>query len=587
MPFRVSVLLSNGDGAFEPPVTYNVGLSPGDVTVGDFNLDGRLDVAAVNTSSDTVSVLLGNGDGTLQEHVEYGTGVTPTSVAIGDFNGDERPDLATANLGDDTVSILLGNGDGTFQTHHRYVVARFTQTVTTGDLNGDGIPDVVASGRVANAVSILLGNGDGTFLPRRDYGTDSGPQGLTTGDFNSDGGLDLAVSNDFANTVSVLLNVAVVAFSSAIVAFDDQPVGTASPARSLLISNPGGAPLHIAEVSVSGEFAAANTCPSTLAPGASCEISVTFLPPAAESYTGSLVISDSAASSPHVIPLRGSGTTAVPVVGLSATSLDFGTLNVGITSAAQTLMLSNAGDATLNITSIAISENFAQSGDCGANLEVGASCSLLVTFTPATTGPRNGTLTVTSNSPASPHLVALSGRGADFSLALSPGSSASATLLAGQTASFNLALTPDGFIGNVTLSCSGAPSRTTCTVSPRTATLDGLTRVEIEVSVATTARSMAPPRGGKPPTSQPHRHPPLVLWLLAAGVLAMLWAWNRRRLAQGLAAALLALALVASCGGGGSAPSPQPGTPQGTYTITVTATAGDLSRSTQLELTVR
>ena len=86
------------------------------MAVGDFNGDGRQDLAVANQGSATVSILLGNGDGTFDAAMNFGAGFAPSSVAVGDFNGDGRQDLAVANQGSATVSILLGNGDGTFGT---------------------------------------------------------------------------------------------------------------------------------------------------------------------------------------------------------------------------------------------------------------------------------------------------------------------------------------------------------------------------------------------------------------------------------------------------------------------------------------
>ena len=83
------------------------------MAVGDLNGDGKPDLAVANSNSDDVSVLLGNGDGTFQAPVSYAAGVSPVSVAVGDLNGDGKPDLAVANSGSDDVSVLLGNGDGT------------------------------------------------------------------------------------------------------------------------------------------------------------------------------------------------------------------------------------------------------------------------------------------------------------------------------------------------------------------------------------------------------------------------------------------------------------------------------------------
>ena len=78
-----------------------VGAYPYSVAIGDFNGDGRPDLAVANVDSNTVSVLLGNGDGTFQAAVNYGVGTKPFSVVVGDFNGDGKPDLAVTNAGSD------------------------------------------------------------------------------------------------------------------------------------------------------------------------------------------------------------------------------------------------------------------------------------------------------------------------------------------------------------------------------------------------------------------------------------------------------------------------------------------------------
>ena len=116
------MLLGNGDGTFQPQVTYAVGLAPVALVTGDFTGDGRTDLAVANHGSNDVSVLLGNGDGTFQPQVTYAVGSEPDALVTGDFNGDGRTDLAVANFGSNDVSVLLGNGDGTFQPQVTYAV---------------------------------------------------------------------------------------------------------------------------------------------------------------------------------------------------------------------------------------------------------------------------------------------------------------------------------------------------------------------------------------------------------------------------------------------------------------------------------
>src|SRR3989454_1109730 len=152
---------------------FAAGTNPHFVAVGDFNGDGKLDLAGANadlgarrslTENTTVSVRPGNGVGTFQSPRNFGGGSSPRSVAVGDFNGDRKQDLAVANAGSTTVSVLLGNGDGTFQPAASFVVGtNGPWSVAVGDFNGDGKQDLAAANYGSPTVSVLLGNGDGTF----------------------------------------------------------------------------------------------------------------------------------------------------------------------------------------------------------------------------------------------------------------------------------------------------------------------------------------------------------------------------------------------------------------------------------------
>ena len=106
-PGEVAILLGDGDGTFQPPKDYAVGEDPTALVAGDFNGDGRLDLAVADTESNTVSILLGNGDGTFQTAKSYGAGESPVSLVAGTSTGDGKLDLAVADFeGGDALSIL-------------------------------------------------------------------------------------------------------------------------------------------------------------------------------------------------------------------------------------------------------------------------------------------------------------------------------------------------------------------------------------------------------------------------------------------------------------------------------------------------
>jgi hypothetical protein len=208
----LSVLMNNGAGRFLTDEYYPTGTRPTAIVAGDFNGDGKPDMAVANGNpyspvirERTLSVLLGNGDGTFQPHADYATGNFPISIASGDFNGDGKQDLVTANHDDDTVSVLLANSDGTFRPHVDYSSGSFPFSVVVGDFDGDGKEDLAVASVGDNSVSILLGNGDGTFRSRVAYATGPVPVFVAAGDVNGDGKLDLATANSGNNTVSVLL----------------------------------------------------------------------------------------------------------------------------------------------------------------------------------------------------------------------------------------------------------------------------------------------------------------------------------------------------------------------------------------------
>jgi hypothetical protein len=218
---NVSILLANGDGTFQNAVNYSAGSEPRAVVAGDFRGNGILDLAvADHTGRGTagqVSILLGNGNGTFQSAVTYDVGTGPDAIAVGDFFGDGHLSLAVVNDSpNNSVGILRGNGDATFRSQVTYPVGSGPTSIVVGDFNGDGHPDLAVSNRSNNNVSVLLNNGDGTFAPRVNYNAGSGAFYVTAADLNHDGYLDLVVANRNGNNVSVLLGNSNGTFRSAV-----------------------------------------------------------------------------------------------------------------------------------------------------------------------------------------------------------------------------------------------------------------------------------------------------------------------------------------------------------------------------------
>ena len=210
---RVAVYLGNGDGTFRPATGYTVGQRPFSIAVADFNQDGNLDLVVANSDSNTVSILLGNGDGTFQPAINFATPPDPFFVGVGDFNHDGKADLITANVGNfsgrcNCVSVLLGNGDGTFQVPAIETPVSFApEAVGIGRFDGDAKLDVAVTQEFGGTseLQILLGNGDGTFRLGQTYPVGPSSYAVAVADFNGDHKLDLAVAEGQGVGVGVFL----------------------------------------------------------------------------------------------------------------------------------------------------------------------------------------------------------------------------------------------------------------------------------------------------------------------------------------------------------------------------------------------
>ncbi len=192
--------------SFAPAANFAADSGSWSVAVGDFNGDGKPDLAVANLDANDVSVLLNTT--TTTTTLSFAPAVTfsahngPASIAVGDFNGDGKADLAVANEGGD-VSVLLNTTTITttpsFATAVNFPVANQPESVAVGDFNGDGKADLAVATQLGG-VSVLLnttttGAPSPTFAPAVNFAADSVPFSVAVGDFNGDGKADLAVAN--------------------------------------------------------------------------------------------------------------------------------------------------------------------------------------------------------------------------------------------------------------------------------------------------------------------------------------------------------------------------------------------------------
>jgi hypothetical protein len=205
---------------------------PAAIATGDFNGDGKIDMAVPGLTNQLV-ILLGNGDGTFSNAAGSPIylpaapfTVLPFAVTAGDYNGDGTLDLAVA-CGDGTVRVFFGDGKGGFNSAPESPIqfGFMLNALAQGDFNGDGLIDLAVLGVGNGTVTVLFGNGNGFSSDAGDSYTvgptgggttlalmiepntsgNGGPSAVATGDFNSDGNLDLAVANADDSMVRILL----------------------------------------------------------------------------------------------------------------------------------------------------------------------------------------------------------------------------------------------------------------------------------------------------------------------------------------------------------------------------------------------
>ena len=187
---RVVLRRSKNRSLFSLGVSSNVTL-----LAADFNSDGNLDLLLLQDPGNTFSIYSGHGDGSFANPVQVNDGLTAAgNVAIGDFNGDGRPDVAITGVS--SVAVIFANPSGGFKApiivSTPYNVASYLP-LALGDLNQDGHLDIVVTDEFGH-FQFLLGDGRGHFNAQTPDLGSYAATAMAIADFNHDGKPDIALA---------------------------------------------------------------------------------------------------------------------------------------------------------------------------------------------------------------------------------------------------------------------------------------------------------------------------------------------------------------------------------------------------------
>jgi hypothetical protein len=467
-----------------------------------------------------------------------------------DFNGDGNLDFAVG-LSTQTA-LLFGNGDGTFQAAN--LSLDNYSAIYSADFNMDGKADLIGVGSTGY-VQVQLGNGNGTFTPLNPWGIVQNRVYPVAADFNGDGIPDMMGYQGFGGEGDY--------YQGAFLGNGDGTFGSFIyfPGIGSFYDDGSATVLQVADMNGDGK------------PDLIVSAAYVFGP------------------NPGIFVLLNT-TESIPGTSFSPASVSFKSQAAGTSSGPIPVMLTNTGAVALTVTGIAVTgtdaSQFSQTNNC-SRVPPTYSCTIQVTFSPTVAGNARANLAVADNASGSPQLVSLSGvavngSGSELGLTIPSGGSSSQTVQAGRVATYTLSIGGMGWSGQVTLSCTGAPTGSTCSF-PGGANMNvsGGNATQFKVTASTTAPSMA----AVTPRSQLNS-----AWLWAMGLVGFVilpgsLKMKRARLGAGMMTVFLVL--LCSCGGGGSGggSGASGGTPAGTYTLTVKATAGSVNESLPLKLIVQ
>jgi hypothetical protein len=421
----INVYLGKGDGTFQKPIQNSIDFAPNFMVAADVNNDGKLDLLASNSLAGDggvyVTALLGDGTGHLtQGNTYFGENDSGGPLAVGDLNGDGNLDFVISgqSTGGGITRVFLGNGDGTFQLKTGNQADGIGGPVL-GDFNGDGKLDLaVPVGFESSTVLVCLGNGDGTFQSCTSYDSKLIATAVTAADVNGDGKLDLITDG-----VVVLLNNGDGTFSLGPTQQVSMLGGNMNPVAIGDFNGDG--VLDVAVMDVFSSYSLQNVAVLLGRGNGVFRNPIEFAAGSVEFFAG-LAVGDFNGTGDLGVVAAGSQTLLLlqSVTSMSPTSLSFGNQNVGTKSTPQIVTLRNIGSSSLPIEKIGITganpKDFAQTNNCPSSLPAGHSCRFKVIFKPTQQGPRSASLSVSYKGAGSPQTVPLSGTGVSVTVTLTP-----------------------------------------------------------------------------------------------------------------------------------------------------------------------
>ncbi len=368
-----------GYDRFFTKTTYTVLGSPSRITTGDVDGDGYSDLIFSHSSVDSISVMRHTGTSgivtgsTFSARVNYYAGTNITALAFRDIDGDGKADIIFINLTDSTVNVMRNvSTSGTidassFEAKVGFKVMQDPYGMAIGDLDGDGKPEISVFNQSSNNFSVLRNTSTsgtintGSFAARVNFTTGVNPRGIAIGDLDGDGKLDIAVGSYTDQLVSAYKNTSTVGSISFAARVNYSHTGSASQDVNICdVTNDGKPDLNV-------------------------------------------LIGDR-----YNVVFKNTAAAAVPAFSSDVSSLSFGSVAVS-SSAVDTIWAKNSGTGTLTISSVSSNNGLFTVLPATASLATAESIAFVVTFTPTSSGEKNGSISFTHNAAGSPSAVTVTG----------------------------------------------------------------------------------------------------------------------------------------------------------------------------------